>query len=266
MLRLRLRLPKKSNPVPVEVDEGTTWHVFLQTLSDLSGVEQYRLRILSGYPPQPITAESTAPVNTVVRNGDTLFVQEGEGHVVKGAIKGRYVPPVNDKWHFTRRICPADNSCLFHAAAYVLRNKSRVDGPKLRQECADVVEAHPNYFSENTILDRPNREYVQFIRNTNTWGGGIELAVLSFLTQTEIVALDLTSSTVLRFGEDSDYSVRAFVVYNGQHYDAIAMNPSYNSPLEDEDQVLFNIRDTEAYNRAKRFVVEEGKKVTERRE
>lgn len=246
----------------MDLDGTTTWGSFVQSISSLTDVPCSQLRILSGFPPRPVeVGDGAASIASVLPGGGNVIVQVGEADVVKGKTEGRYVPPVDGKWHFVRRVCPSDNSCLFHAAAYVLRNKSRVDGPSLRKECADIVQAYPNVFNEKTILDRPNREYVDFIRNPNAWGGAIELMVLSFLTQTEIVALDLTSSNVLHFGEDNNYTVRAYVVFNGQHYDAIAMNPMFNSPQESEDQVLFSSTDAEVLNRARRFVADEAKKL-----
>ncbi|EKG04279.1 hypothetical protein TCSYLVIO_004666 [Trypanosoma cruzi] len=259
-MKFRLRLPNSSQPVTFDVEETTPWIAFLHGVESRSGIVKERLRILSGYPPRVVDAADADLVGSLFRQGDTLIVQEGEATVVRGLTRGRYVPPAHVKWHFVRRICPSDNSCLFHAAAYVLREKSRTDGPKLREECAAVVLANPDYFNE-LLLERPNSEYVQWIRQPTSWGGAIELIILSFLAQTEIIALDLESARMERFGQDMEYTVRAFVVYTGRHYDAIAMNPMYNSPRENEDQVLFNVRDEGVIARAERFVLEEAERM-----
>lgn len=260
MIKFRLRLPNTSMPVELEIEGSTSWGSFLQTVEDYSCIKKECLRILTGYPPRAVEAASDDSVGTLVRSGDSLIVQEGEAKVLRGVAKGLYVPPANDKWHFTRRVCPSDNSCLFHAAAYVLRNKSRTEGPKLREECASIVQAHDDFFTE-LLLERPNHEYVEWIRRPTSWGGAVELVILSFLTQTEIIALDLESVRMQRFGHDKDYTVRAFLVYTGKHYDAIALNAMYNSPMESEDQVLFNVRDEFLISRAERFVREEAERM-----
>ncbi|ESL08463.1 hypothetical protein TRSC58_03834 [Trypanosoma rangeli SC58] len=259
-MKFRLRLPNSSEPVPFEAEESVPWVVFLHGVEDRSGIVKERLRILAGYPPRVVEAADTDLVGSRLRHGDTLIVQEGEATVVRGVTNGRYVPPASDRWHFVRRICPSDNSCLFHAAAYVLRDKSRTDGPKLRDECANAVLADPGYFTE-LLLEKPNHEYAEWIRRPTSWGGAIELMILSFTEQTEIVTLDLESTRMERFGQGMGYTVRAFVVYTGRHYDAIAMNPSYNSPRESEDQVLFNLRDESVVSRAERFVLEESERM-----
>ncbi|KAH9578171.1 OTU domain [Trypanosoma melophagium] len=263
-ISLRLRLPKGAQPITIDTVPSTPWDVFLFTVAEHANIAKERLRLLAGYPPQPIGPKdgdnNNATVGDILSKGEMIIVQEGPATVVRGVSDGRYVPPTNDRWHFTRRICPSDNSCLFHAAAYVLRDKSRTDGPKLREECANVVQANPDLFNE-LLLERPNREYVEWIRRPTSWGGAIELYILSFLTQTEIIALDLESSRMERFGQNMGYTVRAFVVYTGRHYDAIAMNAMYNSPRESDDQVLFNARDEYVIGRAERFVREEAERM-----
>ncbi|KEG14674.1 ubiquitin thioesterase OTU1 [Trypanosoma grayi] len=256
MLNLRLRLPNSAQPVDFPVEASTPWGAFLYALESRSGIEKSCLRVLIGYPRLVVDADDNAEVGTVLRGENTLFLQKGEATVVRGVSTGRYIPPANERWHFTRRVCPSDNSCLFHAAAYVLRNKSRTDGPLLRQECANVVQSNPEFFTE-LLLERPNHEYVEWIRRPTTWGGSIELFILSFLEHTEIIALDLESCRMERIGENMGYTVMTFVVYTGQHYDAIAMNAMYNSPREDEDQVIFNAHDDFVIARAERFVREE---------
>ncbi|ORC85609.1 uncharacterized protein TM35_000342210 [Trypanosoma theileri] len=262
---LRLRLPKNPQPITTEVDLSTPWDIFLFNIAELSGIAKERLRLLAGFPPQPVGPKdgdsSNATVGDFLRSGEMVIVQEGQATVTRGVTEGRYVPPTHEKWHFTRRICPSDNSCLFHAAAYVLLDKSRTDGPKLREECAAFVYNNPQLFSE-FLLERPIHEYVEWIRRPTSWGGAIELYILSLMKKTEIVALDLESSRIERFGENQ-YSACVFVVYTGRHYDAIAMNAMYNSPRENEDQVLFNVRDEYVIERAKRFVREEAERMKE---
>jgi ubiquitin thioesterase OTU1 len=260
-MKLRIRLPKTAAVQEFVLDDDTPWIQLLMILSSQLNTSPNNLKLLGGFPPRPIAPDDELlMLSTVVRDGDMLTVQVGEAAVIKqGATDGKYVPPADDRALFFRRTMPGDNSCLFHACAYILKDKSRTLGPALRQECADVVLANPGKFT-TSLLGQPPSQYVQWIRQPTSWGGGMELMVLSFLYQTEIIALDIESGTMQRFGETEGYSVRGFVVYTGNHYDAIGVsNPLKSSGLDRDDQVLFNPRDDKILERAVRFVREECK-------
>ncbi|KAK7201594.1 OTU-like cysteine protease [Novymonas esmeraldas] len=262
-ITVRVRTPKSSTPEQVELSSSGTWGEAAAVLSARSGVALARLRVLAGFPPKPVQLELDSPLSALkLRANDMLTVQEGEASVQLGNTGERYVPPASERAHFTRRRCPADNSCLFHACAYVLRDKSRTEGPQIRQECVMAVLNRPDMFNMNTLGMDP-ATYAAWLSGKDSWGGAIELEILSFLYKTEIFALDLQSATVQRFGTSMGYTVRVFLVYTGNHYDCIAMNPMYNSTSEREDQTLFSSRDDNVLTRAKRFVAEEGQKMKE---
>jgi ubiquitin thioesterase OTU1 len=258
-MKLRLRLPNQKEPKQIEVEDDTAYGLFLFIVENEAHIPAAALRLLTGFPPKAIAAEDVTLVSSFLRDNDVIIVQKGEAIVKQGSTDGKYIAPSSDRATFVRRRVPGDNSCLFHAAAYVLRNKSRTDGPALRQECADVVLANRELFTA-TLLGRPPAEYVQWLRQPTSWGGQIELIVLSFLFQTEIVALDLQSSRMERIGEDKNYATRSFVVYTGNHYDAIAMSVSALGGAEHDDQVMFNSRDQRVLDQAVRFVQFECKK------
>ncbi|CCW70019.1 unnamed protein product [Phytomonas sp. Hart1] len=261
MLKLRVRIPRSTAPIESEVDAEAPWIALLYELERVSGVDVNQIQVLFGFPPKPLrVSEETLVKDLKLRDNDIIIVQEGEGVLHKGVDGRKYVPPVQERAHFTRRICPSDNSCLFHACAYILHNKSRSDGPLLRQKCVDFVINHPEIFNKEVLGEDPYA-YAGWLSRPESWGGGIELEILSRMYETEIFALDLESSTVQKFGTDNNYSVRGFVVYTGAHYDCIAMNPMFNSLSEVSDQVLFNIRSDDVVERAQRFVQEEGKKI-----
>lgn len=260
-IRLRVRVPKSSAPQEITVDTEAPWFAFLYELESVSGIASEKIRVLSGFPPKPLDPSPDACVkDTGLRSNDTLIVQEGEARVQTAATTGKkYVPPASDKAHFTRRVCPSDNSCLFHACAYVLRDRSRSDGPLVRKQCVDHIRAHPEQFNEESLA-MSNNQYATWLSRSDTWGGAVELQILSQLYEAEIYALDLESTSMQKFGTEEGHSVRAFIVYTGNHYDCIAMNPQYNSN-EKDDQVLFNTRDVPVISRAQRFVQEEGAKL-----
>ena len=93
------------------------------------------------------------------------------------------------------------------------------------------------------------------LQEPDTWGGAIELAILSFVYCTEIVSLDVQTARMDVYGQGEGYVTRVFVLYTGKHYDAMAVAPTYGAP-ESQDQVMFNTRDERVMQKATQFVAE----------
>eukprot|EP01027_Heterolobosea_sp_BB2_P016749 GEZU01023801.1.p2 GENE.GEZU01023801.1~~GEZU01023801.1.p2 ORF type:complete len:234 (-),score=59.14 GEZU01023801.1:1008-1709(-) len=219
------------------------------------------ISVLGGYPPKEIVGDDSATLASLsIRNGDQLILKEkGSGPatgIVRGvSTDGVYVPPSNTKGYFVRRVVPSDNSCLFHACAYVLENKSRSKGPQLRKLVAETVAANPDRFT-SSFLGMPNPVYCSWIQDPDTWGGAIELSILSFLYSVEIVAFDTQTQREDKYGEDMGYSRRALIMYTGSHYDALALAP-YGGAVESSDQVIFNSKDESVMKKARAMIEEE---------
>lgn len=74
----------------------------------------------------------------------------------------------------------------------------------------------------------------------SSWGGGIELGILSKQFDVEIAALDVQTGSVLQFNENPITKKRVILVYSGIHYDAIALSPGLGYG---QDVVMFDIND-----------------------
>ncbi|CAI0379787.1 unnamed protein product [Linum tenue] len=70
------------------------------------------------------------------------------------------------------------------------------------------------------------------------WGGAIELAILADYYGREIAAYDIQTSRCDLYGQDKKYSERVMLIYDGLHYDALAMSPVAEAP-EEFDQTIF---------------------------
>jgi ubiquitin thioesterase OTU1 len=120
-----------------------------------------------------------------------------------------------------RYVVPADNSCMFTAAAYCLDAQHRQElGATFRAAVADAVRADPVAWTE-AVLGRPPADYCSYILQPTTWGGGIELSVLAARHKCEVVAVDIRTRRPLVFGEDAGYARRVYLIYDGLHYDAL---------------------------------------------
>ena len=119
-----------------------------------------------------------------------------------------------------RRVVEADNSCLFHSISRAFHQPPSMS-PTLRTAVAQAVLADPDTYSD-AFLGRPTSEYAAWIQESTSWGGQIELSILSQLLQTEIVALDIIRNQHDVYGTDQNYKRRIYVIYDGIHYDAVA--------------------------------------------
>lgn len=106
-------------------------------------------------------------------------------------------------------------------AGYVLNGKIDTDcGGFMRHIIAQHVENDKETYNE-AVLGRPNAEYCQWIQQPDTWGGAIEVSILSTFYGIEIAVVDITNAIINRFGEDKNYGLRVFLLFDGIHYDAL---------------------------------------------
>jgi len=119
-----------------------------------------------------------------------------------------------------RKVIDADNSCLFNAIGYVFF-RSLAKAKELRKVVHDAVLSDPDTFSEAT-LGKPPKEYAEWVLQPNSWGGQVELFVLSTHLRKQIAAYDVQTGRVDVYGEDRfPRSERGHLIYDGLHYDAL---------------------------------------------
>lgn len=98
------------------------------------------------------------------------------------------------------------------------------NAPFMRQIIAESVSNDPDNYSE-AVLGKPNPEYCRWILKPDSWGGAIELAVLSNFYGLEIAVVDTLNAIINRFGEDQHYAQRVFLMFDGIHYDPLYLEP-----------------------------------------
>lgn len=137
-----------------------------------------------------------------------------------------------------RRVIPSDNSCLFNAVSYVMTH-DRHRAPELREVIAATVASDPVKYNK-AFLGKSNGDYCAWILNPEKWGGAIELSILSEYYGREIAAYDIQTTRCDLYGQSKGYTERVMLLYDGLHYDALAMSPSANAP-EEFDQTIFTV-------------------------
>ncbi|GAX85176.1 hypothetical protein CEUSTIGMA_g12594.t1 [Chlamydomonas eustigma] len=151
----------------------------------------------------------------------------------------RCVPLADGSACVVRRPIPADNSCMFNAVGYVMHH-SKSKASFLRSVVAREVSSDPKEYSE-VFLGMNNAAYCAWIMNRVNWGGGIELSIMAKHYGREIAAWNIETAKGLVFGEESGYQKQVMLIYNGIHYDALAISPGPKAP-ESEDVTEFNPR------------------------
>ena len=184
---------------------------------------------------RPPPRSSDAPTH-----GDVASVRSSSTTSAGGAPTFARVPG-DPRAVVTRRVVDADNSCLFAAVSYAVTG-SRGAASDLRSACAAAVLADTGTWSE-PVLGKPPREYASWISIKTHWGGAIELAILATHFGIEIAVHDVASERVDVYGTGAGYSRRALLIYDGLHYDALALAPGGSTSPERDDVTTFDVAD-----------------------
>ena len=113
----------------------------------------------------------------------------------------------------------------------------------MREIVASAVKNQPDQYSE-ALLGKSSKEYQKWILQVyciltrldnsfkwsfdlqeDSWGGAIELAILSSYYGLEIDVVNTQHSLINKFGEDQEYGQRILLIYDGIHYDPLYLEP-----------------------------------------
>ncbi|AET37750.1 ubiquitin-specific protease OTU1 Ecym_1530 [Eremothecium cymbalariae DBVPG len=133
---------------------------------------------------------------------------------------------------------PDDNSCLFHAISYAVY-KDMVVSYQFREVVANEILANPIEYSDS-ILGRPNLQYYEWILKSTSWGGAIEIAILSKYLKIAIFVLDIDAGRFEKFNEDK-YSKLMILAFSGIHYDTVEIFHESSKEVE----TIFKVDDSE---------------------
>ncbi|XP_054276141.1 ubiquitin thioesterase OTU1-like [Macrosteles quadrilineatus] len=241
---LHVVVSKNRNHVIETLQPHSSVGLLKSELSKLAEIPVNNLYILSGNPlvRLELDDDQTTLQSNNICSGDRLIVLKKD---LRSSLKENYdennLYQDQKKPVLKRKIVPPDNSCLFTSIRFALMGELDLNcSDPMRQIIAEVVENDPETFNEG-ILGRPNAEYCQWILKPTSWGGGIELAILSKFYTIEIVVLDTVNGILNRFGEDQSYNYRIFLYFSGIHYDPLYLADSQGSSRK--PKTLFNISD-----------------------
>jgi ubiquitin thioesterase OTU1 len=203
----------------------------------LNGAQIMVIAQATGDPSEAATKESEA-TTAQKPAAAPLSLQRKENPVLKDTPE---VPVPSRGGTIVLRVMPDDNSCMFRALGSAVLTDTLDSMTELRSLVAQAIQRDPQYYNE-AILQRPPDEYCKWISYADSWGGGIELSILSQEFDIEIASINVQDLRVDRFNEGRPR--RAVLVYSGIHYDTIAFVPAGSSTYSSEDDVkLFDASD-----------------------
>lgn len=238
MWRLRCKV-KDGTHVLQGLSSRTRLRELQGQIADITGIAPAAQRILTGYPPEilDLSDGDTALGELPLQSGDLLIVEEDQTKPKVSPAYAKHGTPsyareIEAAPVLTRTSVPADNSCLFTSVYYVVEGGvlNPACAPEMRRLIAQIVASDPEFYSE-AILGKTNQEYCDWIRRDDTWGGAIEISILSKFYQCEICVVDTQTARIDRFGEDAGYPKRVLLMYDGIHYDPLQRDlPDPDSP------------------------------------
>lgn len=132
---------------------------------------------------------------------------------------------------------PGDGSCLFHSLCYGL---GKHNARALRRELADFVEKNPEFEIAGDTLEEwirwdantSCRTYADRMATTNSWGGGVEMAVCSHIMRVNVHVYEQKKGAqagqfkrISCFNNPSAHKT-IHVLYQGRmHFDALVPGP-----------------------------------------
>ncbi|GAA5993554.1 hypothetical protein JCM5350_002802 [Sporobolomyces pararoseus] len=257
MISLRIRSP--SGTTSCSVSDDATLSDLRGKIAELTSIPSDQQDLRTGFPPKPIGAgvSRDIPLKEIgIRSGDSIIVAQSASTNSTNSSSSTPAPPSTsnatpsvssaqkttqsvpdisstpsaapqfvetDGGFLVLRVVPDDNSCLFTAVSLGFHPSSPPNPSALRKIVADSIRSNPFTYSE-VLLGRPPKDYIETILSPKSWGGAIELSILSAHYQSEIWSIDVQTGRIDKFGEGNGYQNCILVVYSGIHYDALTFS------------------------------------------
>jgi len=141
------------------------------------------------------------------------------------------------KYSIKKKSIPADNSCLFNSINFAINNN--LNNPEIIRSIisSEILENQNEY--NQAVLEKSPEDYAEWILYNDSWGGGIELSILSKYFHIKIAVVDIQNIVFEYFGEYEDI---IYLLYNNVHYDVF-----YNEK-ENEHPGVFKSNDEKIKN------------------
>ena len=177
------------------------------------------IKLIYGFPKKIIQGEdldSLSLEELSIFDKEYLIIELNESNQEQNEKDNNQPQDIIDysKYSIKRKEIPADNSCLFNAINFAINQN--INSPEVIREIiiAEIMSNPEEYNS--AILGKNPEDYCKWISNKETWGGGIEISILSKFFQVQIAVADIQFITIEYFG---NYDKCIYLLYNNIHYD-----------------------------------------------
>ena len=187
--------------------------------------QESNLSIIYGFPPQTINSNDydnlslqelsifdKDSLRIELINPDSIKKEEAKNKDNNNTKNNNIID--YSKYSIKKMDIPADNSCLFNAVNFAI-NQNANSPEIIRGIITSEIMANPIEYNA-AVLGKEPKDYCKWILNKETWGGGIELAILSKFFQIQIGVADIQHATIEYFGH---YDRCIYLLYNNIHYD-----------------------------------------------
>jgi ubiquitin thioesterase OTU1 len=117
---------------------------------------------------------------------------------------------------------------------------------------AEYILARPLVYT-TAVLGQNRADYARWIRESDKWGGAIELSIFSEIYGVEIASFDVQTGRMDLFGEGRGFPNRVYLQYTGIHYEAFAQSPK-PSASQALDSTIFPSDDVEILEQVRELV------------
>ncbi|CAI5758963.1 unnamed protein product [Candida verbasci] len=243
---MRLKLKSNKGIETITIDKETAFKQFLDNYirKDLEEVTS----IKTGFPPKPIDLNQTSGSisDKGIKDGDQLLIEylketskkrKSEPESSTDNKKANFdIPQVlipSSNSYLKLHNIPDDNSCLFNSISYAIKGPQPQE---LRKIVVEYIEKDPILYND-AILGRDRQDYCKWILKNESWGGAIELGILSSHFKVRIICIDIESGNFMRFetGNEEKYIM---LIYSGIHYDVLTINDKGNWKLPEDKDII----------------------------
>ncbi|CCE62665.1 hypothetical protein TPHA_0D00210 [Tetrapisispora phaffii CBS 4417] len=227
----------------------------LQDLVNKVAIESKIISIRYGYPPVKVELNQENLCqkldNLNISSGEKIsLVLESDGFKGTGSVVSEtpakilketqiYVEiPGEGEKVLQTHVVPDDNSCLFHSISYCMYKEITL-AQELRKIVSDEILKKPDFYN-SAILEKSNKEYASWILKKDSWGGGIEISILSEKLEVAIYVVDIDGEDISKFNEDK-YDKFIMIVFNGVHYDSVEIESNKKTVFDKNEELNSNI-------------------------
>ena len=160
-------------------------------LAEKLATDSSGINMKCGFPPKVIpTSDDDKPLASFLKSGDTIVVEQQSSVATNSKSQSNGAMHVNGNTpsnvqnggsnKMVRKVIAADNSCLFNSFSFCYSHGAELlfSPSDLRELIAVAVQQNVLKYPPE-VLGSSVEDYQKFIRNSESWGGGIEASILA---------------------------------------------------------------------------------------